>query len=139
MLMFLLTIAWYALVVIGAWKMFEKAGVAGWKAIIPIYNIYLCFKFCWNTTYFWVWLVLSLLSVWADGYAYYSGYMSIVSYVISLVTVMITVNLAYHLSMSFGHGFWYALGLAFFPFIFTMIIGFGSSRYFGNTSHLIHS
>ena len=25
---------------IGRWKMFKKAGESGWKAIIPIYNIY---------------------------------------------------------------------------------------------------
>ena len=31
----------YVILVAGMWKMFEKAGIAGWKAIIPIYNIYL--------------------------------------------------------------------------------------------------
>ncbi len=27
------------LVIVGWWKIFEKAGEAGWKAIIPIYNV----------------------------------------------------------------------------------------------------
>lgn len=31
----------YIILVAGMWKMFEKAGIDGWKAIIPIYNIYL--------------------------------------------------------------------------------------------------
>lgn len=48
----ILGIVWYLLVVIGAWKMFEKAGEAGWKAIIPIYNMYIVFKFAWQTMYF---------------------------------------------------------------------------------------
>ena len=32
------------LTIIGLWKVFEKAGEAGWKAIIPVYNAYILFK-----------------------------------------------------------------------------------------------
>lgn len=28
----------------GMWKTFEKAGMKGWKGIIPVYNMYLCKK-----------------------------------------------------------------------------------------------
>lgn len=131
----ILVILFYAFFVVGAWKMFEKAGQPGWKSIIPFYNIYIAFKFSWQTTYFWVWFVLTLLSSWTTMYAFDSGYFNILNYVISFVALLITVNLAYCVSMSFGHGFWYALGLTFFPYIFTMIIGLGSSRYIGNTSN----
>ena len=30
--------------VIGKWKMFNKAGVPGWKALIPIYNTVVLYK-----------------------------------------------------------------------------------------------
>ena len=30
----------YVLLIIGMWKVFEKAGVAGWKSLIPFYNIF---------------------------------------------------------------------------------------------------
>lgn len=133
----ILIIAWYVLFVIGAWKMFEKAGEAGWKSIIPFYNMYIAFKFSWQTTYFWVWLVLSLISGFLSYSLYFNGtaYNNILYSVLQLVTLFITVTLAYHISLSFGHGFWYALGLTFFSFIFTMIIGYGSSRYVGNSTN----
>ena len=28
------------LLIVAVWNIFENAGVAGWKALIPIYNIY---------------------------------------------------------------------------------------------------
>ena len=34
----------YILEIIGMWKMFVKAGIAGWKSLIPIYNLVLLFK-----------------------------------------------------------------------------------------------
>ncbi len=43
--------------IICRWKMFEKAGLPGWGAIIPFYNIYLRFKMSGMSG----WWVLSLL------------------------------------------------------------------------------
>ncbi len=43
--------------IICRWKMFQKAGLPGWGAIIPFYNIYLRFKMAGM----WGWWVLSLL------------------------------------------------------------------------------
>ena len=36
----------WALLVIARWKMFQKAGEAGWKSIIPVYSTYISFKIC---------------------------------------------------------------------------------------------
>lgn len=57
-----LAFVWYVLYVIGLWKMFEKAGEAGWKSIIPVYNIYIEYKICWQTNMFWTFAGLSILS-----------------------------------------------------------------------------
>ncbi len=35
---FILVIGWYILQVVAYWKIFEKAGEPGWKAIVPFYN-----------------------------------------------------------------------------------------------------
>lgn len=43
--------------IICRWKMFQKAGLPGWGAIIPFYNIYLRFQMAWMSG----WWVLSLL------------------------------------------------------------------------------
>ena len=47
---FILVIGWYILQAVAYWKIFEKAGEPGWKAIIPFYNTYTQYKFTWNTT-----------------------------------------------------------------------------------------
>lgn len=135
----ILALAWYILCVIGAWKMFIKAGEAGWKALIPIYNMYIVFKFSWETTYFWVWLGLSVVAALLAGYSYGSaaGLLYYASWVLGFVQLLITCNVAFRLSGAFGHGIWFALGLYFFPFIFTMILGFGSSKYVGKNVNLI--
>lgn len=135
----ILSLVWYVLCVIGAWKMFIKAGEPGWKALIPIYNMYIVFKFSWEPTYFWVWLALSVATVLFTGYSYGegAGFMYYASWVLGFVQLLITCNVAFRLSGAFGHGIWFALGLYFFPFIFTMILGFGSSKYIGKNINLV--
>ena len=51
-------IAW-ALLVIARWKMFQKAGEAGWKSIVPVYSTYISFKICWGTAPFWALIVMA--------------------------------------------------------------------------------
>lgn len=46
-------LALYILLVVIQWKLFTKAGEAGWKALIPVYNQYILFKICWSTKWFW--------------------------------------------------------------------------------------
>lgn len=41
------------LTLIAYWRIFTKAGVAGWKAIIPYYSGYVMFKIAWKTSVFW--------------------------------------------------------------------------------------
>ncbi len=36
----IVVILWYVLQVIAYWRIFTKAGEAGWKSLIPIYNTY---------------------------------------------------------------------------------------------------
>jgi len=41
-LLFWLAVA--VIVIIGGWKVFEKAGHPGWAILIPIYNVYIMLK-----------------------------------------------------------------------------------------------
>ena len=36
---------WFALTILANWLMFMKAGEAGWKSIIPVYNTYTAYKY----------------------------------------------------------------------------------------------
>ena len=97
----------YIIFMIAAWNIFEKAGEAGWKAIIPIWNMYILFKITWG-----IGLLFLLMLV------------PIVGTIISLIT-------SYKLAKVFGHGIGYTLGLIFFPWLFWLILGFGSDEYLG--------
>ena len=44
----------YILVLVARWKVFDKAGIAGWKSLIPIYSDYCTYKISWKTTFFWI-------------------------------------------------------------------------------------
>ena len=106
--------------IIAMWKVFTKAGEAGWKALIPIYNSYIYFKIAGVPMLFWVSILLSVLSVIQN---------QIIIYVALIGTIIVTIYQAYKLAKAFGHGVGYTLGLLFLDTIFLLIIGFGSSTY----------
>jgi hypothetical protein len=93
------------LIVVGFWKIFEKAGQPGWAALIPFYNVYILLKVV-NRPGWWILLFL-----------------------IPIVNLVIAIIVYYELAKSFGHGAGYFLGLFFLPFIFIPLLGFDDSRY----------
>jgi hypothetical protein len=95
------------LVIAGWWMMFTKAGEAGWKAIIPIYDFIILLKIVGRE---WWWVLLWLIPI--------------VGFV---VWIIVSLDLA----KSFGRGTGFAIGLIFLPFIFAPILGFGSDTYRG--------
>lgn len=100
-------LAIYALVIAGWWKIFEKAGEEGWKAIIPIWNFIILLKIVGRE---WWWVLLAL---------------------IPLVGFVIWIIVALDLAKSFGRSTAFAIGLIFLPFVFAIILGFGSDTYRG--------
>ena len=94
-------------VIAGAWKIFEKADEAGWKAIIPFYNVWVLCEIVGRPGW---WLILWLIPV--------------VNFFIGLI-------LAIDLAKSFDKSTLYGVALFFFPFVFTIILGWGESQYYG--------
>ena len=43
-----LMLVWYVLRAIADWRIFTKAGEAGWKSLIPFYSSYIEYGICWN-------------------------------------------------------------------------------------------
>ena len=101
------TVIYVAIMVVAMWKMFEKAGVEGWKAVIPFYNIYEAFKLFWGNG----WICLLLV-------------VPVVGFIVALINY-------YKMAKAFGHGIGYTLGLIVLPFIFAPILGFGKDEYVG--------
>ncbi|MBK8257276.1 MAG: signal peptidase I [Polyangiaceae bacterium] len=90
------------------WKVFTKAGEPGWAAIIPIYNILVLLKIAGKPAW---WIIL---------------------YLIPFVNFIISILVMISLANKFGKGAGFGLGLAFLPFIFYPMLGFGSSAYNAN-------
>ena len=93
--------------VAGMWMTFAKAGKPGWAAIIPFYNMFVLTEVARKEI---LWFVLLLVPC--------------VNFV---ALIMISLDVA----KNFGKGAGFGLGLAFLPFIFFPLLGFGSARYQG--------
>ena len=103
-------ICWFAfaiLMIAALWKVFTKAGQPGWAAIVPILNTYFLCKIAGRPGW---WVILMLIPI---------------------VNFIIWIILCIDVAKSFGKGVGFAIGLLLLPFIFFLILGFGSAQYHG--------
>lgn len=96
-----------ALMIVAMWRIFAKAGEAGWKAIVPFYNTYILYKITWGNGLFFLLLLIPC-----------------VNFVIQIITSV-------KLAKVFGKGIGFTLGLIFLGPIFQLILAFDSSEYQG--------
>jgi hypothetical protein len=98
----------YVATSIGLWATLAKAGMPGWGALIPIYNIYLQLKL-----------------------ANYSGVL-IFLYLIPVVNVVVAIFVAFGIARSFGRGPFFGFVLLFLlqP-VGYFVTGFDGSKYIG--------
>ena len=150
MLSSILSLALGILTIIAMWKIFQKAGEKGWKAIIPIYNSYILFKIAWKKAPFWISFILGLIitgltfAITWNTALYASGNVAEDLYLKSLMIeggillvlciplFIISLVLYFKLAKSFGKGFGFFLGLVFLNIIFICILGFGAAQYVGS-------
>jgi hypothetical protein len=105
--LFVYFLAFYAIAIIPYWVIFTKAGEEGWKALIPIYSTIVLLKVIGRP---WWWILLFLIPI---------------------VNIVILIVMMHGLSVSFGHGAGFTVGLIFLSLIFLYILAFGSSTYRG--------
>src|SRR3989338_10783607 len=94
-----------ALMIVSMWKIFTKAGKPGWACIVPIYNVIVLLEIAGKPLW---WIILMI---------------------IPLVNIVIAILLAIEVAKKFGQSSGFGLGLAFLPFIFYPVLGYGSARY----------
>ncbi len=106
----LLSLAVTIATLVAQWKIFEKAGIEGWKSIIPIYNMYVFFEMVGikGAHIFWVCLPL-------------------VGWIIFLVFYF---KFLFRLSTAFGKDIGFGFGLLLLSPIFFMILGFDKNTVF---------
>ncbi|MDB5023184.1 MAG: hypothetical protein JWP78_939 [Mucilaginibacter sp.] len=95
------------IVIIGKWKIYEKAGKPGWAAIIPIYNWIVLLEIVGKPIW---WIFLFLIPC------------------VNIVFMVWTINL---LSKSFGQSEGFTVGLILLGVVFYPILGFGNYQYLG--------
>lgn len=138
---FFIIIAWHVLTLVARWRVFTKAGLAGWKSLIPFYSGYCTFKISWKTTFFWLVLAAGLVSGILTGMIRngenVSTFVSMLASISGMAVTVINLVMNVKLSQRFGHGVLFGLGLMFLAPLFTMILGLGESEYLGNPEERI--
>jgi hypothetical protein len=105
LLFILIGLAFTALWIAGAWKMFEKAGQPGWGILVPIYNLLLIVRIAGSPD----WMFILLL--------------------IPGVNIVAHILVSLELGKRFSRGAAFTIGLIFIPAVFYALIGFGSDQY----------
>ena len=125
-----LAIAWFVLQAIADWKIFTKAGEAGWKSLIPIYNIYVEYEICWTGLLGLVFVAASLVTGLIDT-TNASTFVKVLVVVVWILAMILHLMQSIKLSKCFGKGTGFGLVLFFFGPIGRLILGFGSAEYIG--------
>lgn len=106
--MSLVSLAIALVVLIGMWKLFEKAGKPGWAAVIPLYNLIVLLEIIGKP----MWWIVFFLCLGPIGW------------------ILASLELA----KVFGKDIGFAIGLILLPFVFVPMLGFGDARYQGSAA-----
>lgn len=129
-----LALAWWILQIVANWKIFTKAGEAGWKSIIPVYGDYISYKIAWQTSYFWLSFILGIVISCINTFVNPTGENIACAAIVMLIRIVLAViSILYcvKLSRAFGRGIGFAIGLIFLQPIFLLILGFSDNQYYG--------
>ena len=106
------------------WRIFKKAGEAGWKSLIPIYSHYTMAKVAKLPYLFWAGWILGIM----DGVLFSMGFVMI-SWVFTAITAIVYLMIDINVGRRFGKGVGFIIGMILLPIIFWPILAFDSSQY----------
>lgn len=119
----------YLMHAIGLCTMYRKAGVAPWKAFIPVYNTYNNYKLSWNREMFTLSVVLYIVLISLGGAETLIPQLAAAATGITLIVVMVKQNIK--MAKLFGKGAGTGIALIFFPGITSLILGLGKAEFQG--------
>ena len=122
-------IIFFFFLIIGLYKIFEKADEKGWKSLIPIYNIYMIYKIFWKTKYFVLLLIISFVCILSTYFIYSQELFELLVFILTLIFLYHQIILSIRISRSFKKNIFWSLGIIFFPYLFIIILGFNKSKY----------
>ena len=112
---------------IGLCTMYRKAGVAGWKAFIPVFNVYNNYKISWNGKMFFLAAALYILLSVLGGAEALAIQLAVIAAGIALMVVTVKQNIK--MAKLFGKGTGTGIALIFFPGITSLILGLGKAEF----------
>ena len=122
-----IALIWIILLVIALWKAFTKAGEAGWKAIIPFYNIYIMYKIAGYKNWFWYTLLIAVIGGILMGVL--SSYQEYISAATSLITGIMSIIVYFNFARRYGWGVFTSILFVLFTGICLLFLGFGGCKY----------
>ena len=119
----------YLMTAIGYSKMYRKAGEAGWKAFIPVFNTFNNYKIAWNGKFFFLYAALYILfGAIANG----TGIaMQLAAAAAGIALLVVDVKRNVKMAKRFGKGAGTGIALIFFPGITALILGLGKAEFQG--------
>jgi len=94
--------------IVAQWKIFTKAGEAGWKSIIPFYNMYTLFTIAGRNGWWFLAFLVPIVNIF--------------------VALMLAIDLAKHFGKSTAFG---VVALWLFSLVGYLMLGFGDAKYVG--------
>ena len=137
-------IAWLFLIALGVfeticlWKIFQKAGHGGWKALIPVYNIITYCNVAWKFIYFlapFIGLIIGFIltgagvGVGQNGGEGLAAFGLILMYAGLSALVVLDIFAMIKMAKRFGKTGGFAAGLIFLSPVFLAILAFDKSDY----------
>lgn len=125
-------IVYFILRVIADWKIFTKAGRAGWKSIVPILAEYEEFDLCWKGSLGLLYAVITMaLQCFYNYVKNPANWLVIVMGILAIIGVVLSFMQSMRLSKAFGKGAGFGWGLFLLGPLFRLILGFGGAKYVG--------
>ncbi|MDD6098138.1 MAG: DUF5684 domain-containing protein [Oscillospiraceae bacterium] len=100
-------------VLVAQWKLFSKAGEAGWKCLIPFYNYYIFYKI-----------------LYGNGWKFLFLFVPVMNVIVSIAAYIRTAQV-------YGKGIGFGILHLFFSPITMCILAFGSAEYEGPVDSFI--
>ena len=102
----------FAVLIVASWRIFTKAGQPSWAVLIPVYNIYIYTQVLRRPKW---WILL-----------YFFGF---VPFVGSLAVLFVSIIYSVRMAKVFGKAPVFGVGLLLLPFIFYLLLAYGSADY----------
>ena len=126
---FVIIIAFLIFYFAGKWKLYEKAGREGWKAIIPFYNDWVYVEIAGLNSWYFLLLIASTISLAVD----IDEHLKVYNGAFKIIALIGLFFCNYNISKKIHKDTLFAVLMTLFPFIVIPIVGFSKNIEFDDT------